>query len=413
MARMKFGAFLAPHHPIGEQPMLQLRNDLKFVQHLDELGYDEFWCGEHHSTGWEVIASPELFLAAAGERTHYIKLGTGVISLPYHHPFHVAQRLVQLDHMTRGRLLFGSGPGALPSDAYMLGIDPMTQRDRQDEAIGVIKRLFAGERFTHESDWFTLKEAALQLLPYQEDMPFAVASQVSPSGMTLAGKYGAGVISIGSLVKAGLMALPTQWSFAEDAAKQHGKTVDRANWRVLSGWHIAETREEARAQTGAGLMRWHNEYTVGTLMRPGALPYTSPDEAVDQTAFADGAVAVIGTPDDLVVSIRKLYEASGGFGTLIGLAHDWANREDTLRSWDLVARYVIPEVNKMLESYRASREYVAQHREAFERAGQAVMNKIMSNDRAAQALKEDAGGGVSALASPNAPDLRKASADTK
>ena len=413
MARMKFGAFLAPHHPIGEQPMLQLRSDLKFAQHLDELGFDEFWVGEHHSTGWEVIASPELFLAAAGERTHYIKLGTGVVSLPYHHPFNVAQRIVQLDHMTRGRVIFGSGPGALPSDAYMLGIDPMTQRDRQDEAIGVIKRLFAGERFTHESDWFTLKDAALQLLPLQEDMPFAVASQVSPSGMTLAGKYGAGVISIGSLVKAGLMALPTQWSFAEDAAKKHGKTVDRANWRVLSTWHIAETREEARAQAGAGLQRWHNEYTVGTLMRPGAAAFSSPDEAVDQMAFADGAASVIGTPDDLVQSIRKLYEASGGFGTLIGFAHDWANRENTLRSWDLVARYVIPEVNKMLDTYRASREYVVQHRDSFERAGQAVLSKIMSNERAAQALKEDGVGGVSALASPNAPDLRKADTPAK
>jgi limonene 1,2-monooxygenase len=413
MARMKFGAFLAPHHPIGEQPMLQLRSDLKFAQHLDELGFDEFWVGEHHSTGWEVIASPELFLAAAGERTHYIKLGTGVVSLPYHHPFNVAQRMVQLDHMTRGRVIFGSGPGALPSDAYMLGIDPMTQRDRQDEAIGVIKRLFAGERFTHESDWFTLKDAALQLLPLQEDMPFAVASQVSPSGMTLAGKYGAGVISIGSLVKAGLMALPTQWSFAEDAAKKHGKTVDRANWRVLSTWHIAETREEARAQAGAGLLRWHNEYTVGTLMRPGVPAFGSADEAVDQMAFADGAAAVVGTPDDLVQSIRKLYEASGGFGTLIGFAHDWANRENTLRSWDLVARYVVPEVNKMLDTYRASREYVVQHRDSFERAGQAVLSKIMSNERAAQALKEDGVGGVSALASPNAPDLRKVDTPAK
>ncbi len=406
MTRMKFGAFLAPHHPIGEHPMLQLRSDLKLAQHMDELGYDEFWVGEHHSTGWEVIASPELFLAAAGERTHRIRLGTGVVSLPYHHPFNVAQRMVQLDHMTGGRVIFGSGPGALPSDAYMLGIDPMLQRDRQDEAIGVIKRLFAGERFTHESDWFTLKDAALQLLPLQEDMPFAVASQVSPSGMTLAGKYGAGVISIGSLSTAGLMALPTQWSFAEDAAKKHGQTVDRANWRVLMSWHIAETREEARAQAGAGLLRWHNEYTVGTLMRPGAVAYGSPDEAVDQTAFIDGAASVIGTPDDLVQAIRNLMEVSGGFGAVIGFAHDWANRENTLRSWDLVARYVIPEVNGMLEKYRASREYVVEHRDSFDRAGQAVMSKIMSNDRAAAALKE--GMGVSALASPNAPDLNKA-----
>ena len=58
MSRMRFGAFLAPHHPIGENPTLQFRSDLDFVAQLDRLGYDEFWCGEHHSTGWEMIASP-------------------------------------------------------------------------------------------------------------------------------------------------------------------------------------------------------------------------------------------------------------------------------------------------------------------------------------------------------------------
>ncbi len=388
MSRMKFGAFLAPHHPIGEHPMLQFRNDLALARRLDELGYDEFWCGEHHSTGWEIIASPEMFLAAAGETTHRIKLGTGVISLPYHHPFNVAQRMVQLDHMTGGRAIFGSGPGALPSDAYVLGIDPMVQRDRQDEAIGVIKRLFAGERVTYDCEWFTLRDARLQLFPLQEEMPFAVASQVSPSGMTLAGKYGAGVLSIGSMSNAGLLALPTQWSFAEEAAAKHGKTVDRANWRVVMTWHIAETRAKARAEAGEGLMRWHNDYNVGTLMRPGVAAFASPDDAVDKTAFIDGAVAVIGTPDDLVAAIRRLMEISGGFGAVIGFAHDWANRENTLRSWDLVARYVIPEVNGLLEGYRTSRQYVVEHREAFDRAGAAVMEKIMANDRAAAALKE-------------------------
>ena len=129
MPRLKFGAFLAPHHPIGEHPMLQFRRDLDLVEHLDKLGYEEFWCGEHHSSGWEMIASPEMFLAAAGERSRRIRLATGVVSLPYHHPFHVAQRMVQLDHMTGGRAIFGSGPGALASDAHTLGIDPMTQRD--------------------------------------------------------------------------------------------------------------------------------------------------------------------------------------------------------------------------------------------------------------------------------------------
>lgn len=412
MARMKFGAFLAPHHPIGEHPMLQMRNDLKLAEHLDQLGYDEFWVGEHHSTGWEVIASPELFLAAAGERTHRIRLGTGVVSLPYHHPFNVAQRIVQLDHMTGGRVIFGTGPGALPSDAHMLGIDPMTQRDRQDEAIGVIKRLMEGERVTHESEWFTLRDARLQLFPLQEELPFVVASSISPSGMTLAGKYGIGVLSIGSNSEAGLTALPTQWSFAEEAAAKSGKTVDRKNWRVLMSWHIAETREEARAQARDGLMKWHNEYTVGTLMRPGAEAFKTPDEAVDQTAFVDGAAAVIGTPDDLIAAIRKLAASSGGFGTVLGFVHDWANRENTNRSWDLVARYVIPEVNGLLEGYRTSRQYVVDNREWFERAGQAVMSKIMSNDRAAAALQEEMKGGV-AMRSPNAPDLKKAAENLK
>ena len=141
MARLGFGAFLAPHHPIGENPMLQFRRDIKFVQHLDDLGYDEFWVGEHHSTGWEMIGSPELFLAAAAQRTKRIMLGTGVVSLPYHHPFMVAQRMVQLDHLSRGRAIFGTGPGALPSDAHTLGIDPMVLRDRQDEAIPIIRLL--------------------------------------------------------------------------------------------------------------------------------------------------------------------------------------------------------------------------------------------------------------------------------
>src|SRR2546428_10338327 len=227
MARLKFGAFLAPHHPIGENPLLQFRRDLDFVEQIDALGCDEFWCGEHHSSGWEMIASPEMFLAAAGERTKRIKLGTGVVSLPYHHPYNVAQRMVQLDYMTGGRAIFGSGPGALASDAHTLAIDPMLLRDRQDEAIGIIRRLMRGERVTYKSDWFTLQDAALQLLPLQEDMPFVVASQISPSGMTLAGKHGTGVISIATMSHEGVDALPQQRSFAQSAAAEHVQTVDR------------------------------------------------------------------------------------------------------------------------------------------------------------------------------------------
>ncbi len=367
--------------------MLQYRRDLDLVEHLDGLGLDEFWCGEHHSTGWETIASPEMFLAAAGQRTSRIMLGTGVVSLPYHHPFLVAQRIVQLDHMTGGRAMFGTGPGALASDAHAMGIDPMVQRDRQDEALGVIMRLLDGEeRFSHRSDWFELNDAALHILPVQERIPVATASMVSPSGMTLAGKHGIGVLSIGSMSTAGIQALPLQWSFAEESASVNGRSVDRSDWRLVLSFHLAETREDARQQAKQGLYRWHNEYNVGTLQRPGMEAFDSPDAAVDQIGFADGAVAVIGTPDDMVDRIRELYELSGGFGAVIGFAHDWANIENTRRSWDLLARYVVPEVNGMLTPMRDSQHHVINNRESFERATEAIVTKIMENPRAAEAM---------------------------
>ena len=390
MPDLRFGAFLAPHHPIGENPLLQIQSDLEFVQHIEHLGYDEFWCGEHHSTGWEVIASPELFLAAAAERTNRIMLGTGVVSLPYHHPYMVAQRIVQLDYQSRGRVIFGSGPGALPSDAHTLGVDPMLLRDRQDEAMGVIRRLFeGGERFSYECEWFTLRDAKLQLTPLQKNMEFAVASIVSPSGMTLAGKHEAGVLSVGSLSADGIRALPTQWSFAEESAAKHSNTVDRKNWRIVLNFHIAETRDKAREQARDGLMRHNNEYSIGTLAGGEGGIYKTPDAAVDGVAFSDESTAVIGTPDDLVARIHQMMELTGGFGCVIGFVHDWANREDTLRSWDMVARYVIPEVNGLLDDYRESNKFVIENRSTWLRAGDAVATKIRENERALAAAQLD------------------------
>jgi limonene 1,2-monooxygenase len=217
-------------------------------------------------------------------------------------------------------------------------------------------------------------------------MPFAVASQISPSGMTLAGKYGIGIISLGSMSTEGLTALPTQWGFAETAAKKHGTTVDRKNWRVLLNWHIAETREKAREEARHGLMRWHNEYIHGTLQRPGSVAYKSPDEAVEQIS-GEGSAAVIGTPDDLVKMIKQVLAQSGGFGTCVGFVHDWANPENTFRSWDMVARYVIPEINGYVTKLRESEKYLQENRAVFDRAGQAIMAKIMENKDAAEALK--------------------------
>jgi limonene 1,2-monooxygenase len=142
---MDFGIFMAPFHPVGQNPTLALERDLELIQHLDRLGFDEAWVGEHHSAGYEIIASPEVFIATVAQRTRDIRLGTGVSSLPYHHPLLLADRMVLLDHLTKGRTMFGVGPGALPSDAFMMGIDPLRQREMMDESLEVIIALLAGD----------------------------------------------------------------------------------------------------------------------------------------------------------------------------------------------------------------------------------------------------------------------------
>ncbi|MCH8185560.1 MAG: LLM class flavin-dependent oxidoreductase, partial [Chloroflexi bacterium] len=229
-SRMKFGIFMAPFHWLGENPTLSLERDFELLQWLDHLDFDEAWIGEHHSAGWETIASPELFIAAAAERTKHIKLGTGVLSLPYHHPLMVANRMVLLDHITRGRVMLGVGPGALSTDATMLGIDPVTQRRRMDESMGIILRLLTEtEPITYESEWFTLKDAAIHLRPYtQPYFPIAVAAAQSPSGMVLAGKYGLSVLSV-SVIRGGSIApnLNEFWKIAEETAAEYGNTMDR------------------------------------------------------------------------------------------------------------------------------------------------------------------------------------------
>ena len=389
MPRLRFGAFLAPHHPIGEHPTLQIRRDIELVTHLDNLGFDEFWCGEHHSGGWETIASPEMFLAAAGENSKRIMLGTGVVSLPYHHPFNVAQRIVQLDHLTRGRAMLGVGPGALPSDARMLGIEPAVQRDRMEEALGVIIRLLREDRpFSYKSDWFELNEAQLQIKPLQEDIPIVCASTISPAGMKAAGKYSVGVISLASASEEGLAALPTQWAFGETYATEHGNVMDRSKWRINANIHVAPTKAQASDEIADGLMRWHNEYNVDILGRPGAEKVTDARAFATRMANAEGSM--IGTPEDVLDSINLLQKRSGGFGTLIGFAHDWAPREAQLRSFEMLARYVIPRAQGLLEPVQRSADFVAAHKgELMEKANKAVLNAIRQHN--ATHPREEAG----------------------
>ena len=380
MARMRFGVFIAPHHPVGEHPTLQFERDLQLIEHFDRLGYDEVWVGEHHSGGWETIGHPEVFLAAAAQRTERIKLATGVVSLPYHHPFNVAGRATLVDHLSRGRFILGTGPGALPSDAVALGVDPVIIRDRQDEALEAITRLLrTDEPVTMKTEWFTLDDAYLQIRPVQEKMEIVAAVSLSPSGMKLAGKYGLSVISVASYSEEGLQALPTQWGWAETYAQEFGNPVSRDNWRVMMPFHIAETRQRAFDDIYDGLAHWHNDYNVKVLARPGAEKVDDPKGFAHKLVERGGGI--IGTPDDAVEAIHRLYDLAGGFGTLVGFMHDWANHEATLRSYDLFARYVMPRIQGLIKPLeKSAARLAANNTDLMQRAGQGVLKAIREHN---------------------------------
>ena len=359
--RMKFGIFLAPFHILGDNPTLALDRDLELVQWLDSLGYDEAWVGEHHSAGWETIASPEIFMAVAAERTRHIRLGTGVISLPYHHPLMVANRMVQLDHLTHGRVMLGVGPGALVSDAHMLGIDPPRQREMMDESLGIIIRLFTEtEPFTYESDWFELHDAALHLRPYQRPyMPIAVAAVQSPAGVALAGKHGTAVLSVSVPRDAsGQSDLTYLWSVAEESAAEHGKEVKREDWRLVIPLHLAESREEAfnDARLGAGLFQ--REYLEKTIGRESE--FDGPVEEIIDRMVDEGSW-IVGTPDDCIQAIERLDERSGGFGGILVMANEWASREKVLHSYELLARYVMPRFQGTTDGVTLSNQWSRDH----------------------------------------------------
>ena len=359
--RMKFGMFMGPVHRVGENPTLALERDLELIQWLDILGFDEAYIGEHHSAGWETIASPEVFIATAAERTRHIRLGTGVVSLPYHHPYMVANRMVLLDHLTRGRVILGVGPGALASDALMLGIKPERQREMMDESLGVIMRLFTeDEPISYKSDWFELNEAVLQIRPYQQPhLPIAVASIESPSGVTLAGKHGAAVLSLsvprGTVRKTNLQEL---WSIAEETAAEHNKVVRREDWGIATVCHLAETRDQAFNDIREGGARVVSEYFSGTLGQPA--PDVPKDRIVDY--MVENNQWIVGTPDDCIAGIERLQEISGGFGLFMIQARDWAPRDTVLRSYELLARYVMPHFQGALSGIITSNRWTIDHK---------------------------------------------------
>lgn len=342
MARLRFGYFIAPFHRAGSNPTLALQRDLDFIEHIDALGFDEVWIGEHHSAGTEIISSPEIFIAAAAQRASRIRLGTGVISLAYHNPLWVADRLMLLDHLTHGRVIGGVGPGSLPTDSSMIGLNPTDTRELLETNLDILVRLLAGETVTAKTATHELVDARLQLAPYSEGgIPLAVAAVASPTGARLAGKHGIGLLSIGAtLMIEGFDALAYHWGIAEERAAAFGTQVDRKNWSLVGPFHIAETDEQARADVKFGIEPWFHYFQKVAAFPQMTMPGERLDEMIDM--INDNGAGVIGTPARARAQVQRLWDQSGGFGCMLQMGHEWANPAATRRSAELFAAEVMP-----------------------------------------------------------------------
>ncbi len=374
---LRFGIFMAPFHAAGENPTLALERDLELVRWLDHLGYDEAWFGEHHSAGSEIIAAPEIFIATAAERTRHIRLGTGVISVSYHNPLWVAERIVMLDHITRGRAMLGVGPGALPTDAQMIGLEQSETRELLEEGFDVIMHLLTSEEpITFRNSRWDLRDARLHLRPYSNPLfDIAVAAVASPSGPRLAGKHGVGLLSIGATQAAGFDALALHWDVMEERAATFGTTVDRSQWRLVGLVHCAETREQAYREVEFGIEAWFRYFQRVAAFPQMAVQGSNVREMIDYVN--ESGIGAIGTPDDCAAQIRRLEAQSrGGFGAYLMLAHEWANTEAMRRSFELIARYVMPEFKLQSRSTLAAADRAEASRETLAAASSKAVDAM-------------------------------------
>jgi limonene 1,2-monooxygenase len=273
-----------------------------------------------------------------------------VVSLPYHNPFTVAGRMMQLDYMTRGRAMFGVGPGSLVYDAIKMGLKAEDQRRKLDESLDVIMELMQGGVVTKKTDWFELNEARLQFKSYSQPMmEMAVASARSPTGALSAGKHGIGMLSIGGTSDDALKAHASNWGVYEESARAHGKTADRRRWRIVTFAHVAETREQARADMTFGLEDFKRYFA-----EVATFPIVPPDITSDPAEYlVSSGIACIGTPDDCIRHFERLWRGSnGGFGGVLLLAHNWADWPATKKSYELMARYVHPHFQRNANELR-------------------------------------------------------------
>ena len=390
--RLRFGAFVPPHHvPVIQNPTYSLQRDVEIVQLMDSMGFEEAWFGEHHSCGVEPIGDPLMMIAHVANLTRHIKLGTGVLSLPYHNPLWVADRVVLLDHLTRGRAMLGLGPGALSTDANMINIVSAEQRDALEVDTEVLMHLLTDdEPISIETPRYTLKDARLQLDSYSNPhVEIAAAAIVSPSGPRLAGKHDLGMISIGATSAGGFDAVAHHWGTLTERAAEFGHTPDRSRWRLVAPFHIAETKDQAIKDASYGIDAWC-DYLQHTASTPQMkVEGETTRERIDWVI--ESGTGVIGTYKEAIAQIERLWDQSnGGFGAMLLFDHNWAPWAAKKEHYHLFANYVMPHFQGTTKRLQANEAWTRSVREELTASNWAAIEAFSKKHADEVAAKEAA-----------------------
>ena len=344
---MDFSMFMMPLHLPSENPALAYKRDLDLISYAEDLGFDEFWVGEHHSAAWETIPSPEMFLAAASQRTSKIKLGTSMISLLFHHPFNVAERITFLDHLTEGRALFGIGRCSLPTDIKLYQIPYPDLQPMMEESLEIISLLLeSDDPISFKGQFWEIKDMVLQLKSYQRPkMPIAIACSGSEKSLEFAGSNGLKALSLAKPPGPSSIPLSKQWDVISDAAKKAGSNVDRKEWELVTYVYLADTKKKAMTDIESGAHRDIHEY-FSTISDNGINQYKSSPNQSDDDVTVSSVINkrswIIGSPDDAIEQIEKLEKEAGGIGGLMITTHEWVSEKKSKYSAELFARYVMP-----------------------------------------------------------------------
>jgi len=360
LQNIKSGIFIMPFHS-PDKPLAQCHDeDMELALRAEDLGYDEFWVGEHHTMAWEPIISPEMFIAAVFRQTERMRLGPAPLLLNLHHPAQVANRMAFLDHFSHGRLNLAFGYGGAPSDFSMYGLDPDQKQSRMAEAAEMILKIWASDgpyEFVGEH-WTVKLEAAPNELgfgvvqkPFQSPHP-PIAVPVTSRGsgsVKAAARLGFQPFSH-SIIPGNV--LKDQWDTYEVAAIGAGLEPRREDWKVARTVFLADTTREAEERARRNTIDIAHEYLAKAIQRGPGLgvmkrDLSMPDSDVDMDYFMRELI-IVGDVDTVLDRLLQLWDETGPFGTLVMMEFDWVDEDDRqawLHSTELFTGELLPRLN--------------------------------------------------------------------